>query len=282
MIVFILKTVERSPRLVELELMGEHYEGMNVLQTLLLHCPEIERLLLRVAFLHPGMIEPLNGPPLLHLREVHIEGYTDDVTGGLGVDEEQYRRVLPDFLRGSYKTLEVLTFYGYGSIEAFETEAWNFWRECPRLKKYAFRLSQDWSTVAPRHHQLVYLIDGSSNSYSHSKGKDNKLSSNWACLELEELDIKIQHAQWQGCREHTDQYHLSQFLPLVRPLYQQLRLLKRLEQLKLRWDYCGKYEHLAADKALDLVNAVDRMTEADMGLMTIEDTTWMGLPWKKK
>lgn len=281
--IFILKTVERSPHLVELELMGRHNEWMDVLQTLSWYCPEVERLSLRVAFYHLWMIGHLNVPPLLNLREVHLEGDTDDISNSLSVDE-QYRRVLPDFLLGSYKTLEVLTVEVTGSAEVFETEAWNFWRECPRLKRYTFRVSQGWGTAAPRHHQLVYLVDniGSSNSYSHRKEKDNNLSSTWACLELEELDITIQHAPWQECRERRDQYHLSQFLPLVRLLYQQLRLLKRLKQLRLRWDYCGKYEYLAADKALDLVNATDRMSEADMGLMTIEDTAWMGLPWREK
>lgn len=79
--VFILKTVERSPHLVELKLMDEHYEGMDVLQTLSWHCPVIERLILRVAFLHPGMIRPIKGPPLLHLREVHLEATRTTLQG---------------------------------------------------------------------------------------------------------------------------------------------------------------------------------------------------------
>ncbi|KAF9133837.1 hypothetical protein BG015_003499 [Linnemannia schmuckeri] len=136
---FILKTIERSPRLVELELLGQHYKGMDVLRALSWHCPEIERLSLRVAFHHLETIMGIHGPPLLRLREVHIEGYIDAITMGLNAHEEQYRRVLPDFLRRSYKTLEVLTveaeYSGRIACDvAFETEAWNFWRGCPRLR----------------------------------------------------------------------------------------------------------------------------------------------------
>ncbi|KAG0370719.1 hypothetical protein BGX24_001935 [Mortierella sp. AD032] len=280
----ITKPIRQSPQLVDLELLGEHYRGMDVLWILSRYCPEIERLSLRVASHDFSVVVPVYLPPLLRLREVHIDAYTDASPRIFSMAGKNYGRVLPDFLRRSYKTLEVLTVnaeYNDGMLNledgAFEAEAWNFWRECPRLKKYSFRVEHTSSelnigvTTTPCHHTLPCLTDNVKDN-----SNSNESSSTWACLELEELVINIRHGSSIDCNQDPEDIHVRQFLSLVRPFYQRLRLLKRLKRLWLRWDFCGKCEYLEDDRLLEFVN-VKSDKELDESLMTINDLAWMDL-----
>ncbi|KAG0370718.1 hypothetical protein BGX24_001934 [Mortierella sp. AD032] len=241
----ILPLLQHSPRLVDLSL--SRYGGQVVvfLQTLAEFCPLVETIDHEGQSRASAEVVTLTGS-LSHLREFRLLEYCRAV-----IEEQQ---LIPNFLRRSSATLEVISFQADQSAfdldTTLSTAAWNFWPECPRLREYTFVLDFTYEAVAPDRciDTLVELLS----------------RPTVACWNLEKLELCINdHGGYEECTQNWDKSrsqdtydHQQNFLQLLQPLYRCLRSFKRLHQDNLRifWAICKSISMMNLDEVLPRIN----------------------------
>ncbi|KAG0256443.1 hypothetical protein BGZ95_005493, partial [Linnemannia exigua] len=241
----ILQLLQNSPQLVDLSLSGYCGQFVVFLQTLVEFCPLVETINYEGHSRVSAEVVAMTGS-LSHLREFRLKEYCEEIN-------EVERQLIPNFLRRSSATLEVISVQLDYNANYFDTKTavWTFWPECPRLREYIFVLDWIHGVIVPDD----YLIDTVVELLSRPTV---------ACWNLQKLGLLItDHKSNEECARHSykswgqDTYdHQQNFLQSIQPLYSCLRSFKRLRQdnLFITWNICASTSMMSLDMVLPRIN----------------------------
>ncbi|KAG0272993.1 hypothetical protein BGZ95_011218, partial [Linnemannia exigua] len=244
---FILPLLQHSPQLVDLSLLRYCNPFIGILQTLTEFCPLVETIDYDGYSHASAEVAVLTGS-LSHLREFRLIDYCKVV-------KEEEQRLIPNFLRRSSATLEVISVKfdlhtHYFGTNPLRIAAWNFWPECPRLREYTLVVDNDFEDIVPDHHCLDTLVELLSRPTV-------------ACWNLQKLGLWVNdHSRYEesvrhACKSRSQIYdHQQNFLQWIQPLYRCLRRFKRLQQedLCISWNTCWSISKLNLDAVLPRIN----------------------------